>query len=270
MNSPFTVALREFASRLAILPKEPAEAIAARSLVRHIDELAANLEGEATSVDLVSVICHDLKDPLASIAMGTGYLRKGGELPESKQRVVEAMGRSAERMNRIVTDLHEIARLEAGRITLDQGPCDLGLVLRSAVKPFAGTAQERRIDLRVDLPAEAIPTTCDAPRVERIVACLVGTALLATPKDGRVSLWARPTPEEVRVAVSDTGSPIPAERLPDAFEHVSSSQRVRDGLGLELAIARALVELHGGTITATSSGNGEAPLTTFAFTLPRR
>jgi signal transduction histidine kinase len=271
MNSPFAAMLREFAERLASEPKVPAEAVAARRLALHLNELAACFEGQTSGPDAVSIVCHDLKDPLASIAMGAGFLKKAPDLSDARRRVLDAMARSADRMNRIVMDLYELARVESGRVVLDRSPNELGPILRDAVKSLAAAAEEQGVSLEMDVPAEPMQVTCDAPRVERIVACLARPAILATPKGGRVVVSARMQRDGARVTVTDTGTPIPAARLPEAFEQVANSKRVREGVGFELAIARALVELHGGTIGVTSrAGDDQGPSETmFAFTLPR-
>jgi signal transduction histidine kinase len=269
MSSPFTLALREFALRVAEMPAmRPAERVAARRLSRDLEQLAGSLEGRPEGVDLLSVICHDLKDPLASLTMGTGFLGRTGDLGEASRRVVAAMARSTERMDRIVTDLHELARFEAGRVVLELQERDLAALLRDAAAPFAAVADERGLTLDVELPAAPLLAKCDPARLEQALECLLGNAVRATPAGGRVVLSARVEPPGIRVAVTDTGARIPADRLKGAFDHLPGARRARDGVGLDLAIARAIVELHGGTIHVEASADDQPPVTTFAFTLP--
>jgi signal transduction histidine kinase len=269
LSSPFTKTVREFALRLAETPKEPAERVAARRLARDLEQLAGWLEGREAEVDLLSVICHDLRDPLASLVMGTGFLRRAGGLGNAGHRVVAAMTRSTDRMNQIVTGLHELARLEAGRVTLDLEDRDFIALLRSAAAPFAAVADERGIALVVDLPDAPAPLTCDPARLGQVLGYLLDNALRATPEGGRVAVSARVQPDAIHVEVTDSGTRIPADRLSGVFDYLPSARRARDGFGPDLAIARAVVELHGGTITVATSRDDQPALTTFAFTMPR-
>src|SRR5882672_8085823 len=120
MATPFVIALRGALALLAAAPAEANEAGVARKIVREIEQGLARFEGrEGTEGDLISIVCHDLKDPLASIVMGAGFLRKTVPADDgAARRVVEAIARSTERMGQVIGDFHDLAKLEAGRITL--------------------------------------------------------------------------------------------------------------------------------------------------------
>ena len=260
--------LRDARAALARVTVEPTQAAVARTITRDLDEAIARLEGTESERDLVSVVCHDLKDPLASIVMGAGFLKKAVPADQAApRRVVEAIARSAERLGQVVDDFHDLARLEAGLLTLDPRPSDVLETVRGAVTSLEPQAQARKIALTLEAPQERLIAMCDPARLIQIVAKLVGNALKFTPPDGRVTIRVEGEKDRVRVSVSDTGRGIPAERLPSIYDRAANARATpRDGPGLGLAIVRALVELHRGEI-AVESRVGEGSV--FSFTLPR-
>jgi signal transduction histidine kinase len=222
-------------------------------LAREIGEVIARLEGKAPERDLVSIVCHDLKDPLASIVMGAGFLKRTIAAEEaSARRVVEAIARSADRMNQVVSDFHDLAKIEAGTLGVDARPCDVAGAIEGAVSSFAGVARDRGVTLRFEA-IDAPEALCDRGRVGQIVSKLVGNALKFTEPGGEVQVRVEREGEHVRVSVRDTGRGIPPHNLVDIFDRAANARRTpRDGPGLGLAIARGLVELQGGTIGVTS------------------
>jgi signal transduction histidine kinase len=268
MSRPFIAALREARATLGdAVTAEPGEAAVARRLTRELDDAIAHLEGARPEKDLVSIICHDLKDPLASIVMGAGYLRKTIPPEETAaRRVVDAVARSADRMSQVVGDFHDLARLEAGTLPFEPRPCDVVATLQGAMPPLLAEARERNLTLTLEAPRSCPSAMCDRLRLLQIVSKLVGNALKFTPADGRIAVGVAGQEQSVRVSVSDTGRGIPPERIPTVFDHGANARRsARDGPGLGLAIVRGLVELHRGEI-AVDSRVGEG--TTFTFTLP--
>src|SRR5580698_10132851 len=138
MTTPFVIALRGALALLAAAPAEPAEAGVARRIVRDMEQCLARLEGrEGTEADLIAIVCHDLKDPLASIVMGAGFLKKTVPAEDGAAwRVVEAIARSTDRMGQVIGDFHDLAKLEAGRIQLDLRPWDVVAILQAAIPTF--------------------------------------------------------------------------------------------------------------------------------------
>jgi signal transduction histidine kinase len=271
MPSPVVVALAEARSRIASAVDsdmaEAGEAVVARRLARDLDEAILRLQGQDSERDLLSVVCHDLKDPLASIVMGAGFLKKtvAGE-ETSARRVIDAIARSAERMSQVVGDFHDLARLDAGRMVLDRQACDVNSTLHAAILSFEGSAKEARIRLELDLPDTPLNAFCDRGRLLQIVSKLVGNALRFTPPEGGVAVRASREGDLVRVSVSDSGRGIPAERLSTIFDYAANARRTpRDGPGLGLAIVRGLVELQGGRVMVESRVSEGS---VFAFTLP--
>jgi signal transduction histidine kinase len=269
MTVPLITSLREARAALAAaVTVEPGEMAMTRALVRELDDAIARLDGSEPDKDLVSIICHDLKDPLASIVMGAGYLKKTIPAEESAaRRVVDAISRSADRMNHVVSDFHDLAKLEAGLLPFEPQPCDVVATLHLAMAPLHAQARERAIALGLEVPNERPLAQCDRIRLGQIASKLIGNALKFTPPEGRIVVRVTAEDERVRISVSDTGRGIPAERLPVIFDRAANARHTpRDGPGLGLAIVRGLVELgHGEIMVESRVGEGS----TFAFTLPR-
>jgi signal transduction histidine kinase len=267
MTSPLLAALRQARDLVAAATVESGDAAVARRFLRDLDETIGRLGGDDPDKDLLSIVCHDLKDPLASIVMGSGFLKK--TLPSedtSSRRVVEAIGRSADRMANVVGDFHDLARLEAGRMQLDRRPCDVVAALEGAKASFEAQASPHGVLLELELPNAPLMALCDRARLIQVVLKLVANAVKFTTPQGRVTIRASGESERVRVSVADTGRGIAADRLPAIFDRRANARRTpRDGPGLGLAIVQALVEAHGGNVGVESrAGEGSV----FSFTLP--
>lgn len=281
-SSPFVLALRGALELLAAAAADtqPRESTVAKKIVRDIEQSLARFEGkDSTEADLISIVCHDLKDPLASIVMGAGFLRK--TIPPEDgagKRVVEAIARSTERMSQVIGDFHDLAKLEAGRITLDLRPWDVGPVLHAAVVSFEPKAKERGVRLELESPGTPLIALSDRARLLQVVSKLLGNAIKFTNPEGRIVLRAEARPAAggtgtggegagvVRVSVSDTGRGIPADRLGSIFNHAANARRTpRDGPGLGLAIAQGFLSLQGRRIEVESRVDEGS---VFSFTLP--
>jgi chemotaxis family two-component system sensor kinase Cph1 len=268
MATPFVIALRGALALLAAAPVEPREAGVARKLVRDIEQSLARFEGkEANEADLISIVCHDLKDPLASIVMGAGFLRKTIPTDDSAaRRVVDAIARSTDRMSQVISDFHDLAKLEAGRITVDLRAWDVAAILRAALPTFEPKARERGVRLELELPQAPLVALSDRARLLQVVSKLVGNAIKFTGAEGRVVIAAEERGDSVRIAVTDSGRGIPADRLLSIFDHVANARRTpRDGPGLGLAIAQGLVVLQGSKIDVESHVEKGS---VFSFSLP--
>jgi signal transduction histidine kinase len=254
MAGEVLTALREARSALdSAATAEPVEAPVAKKFAREIGEVIARFEGKPPERDLVSIVCHDLKDPLASIVMGAGFLKRTvAAEDESARRVVEAIARSADRMNQVVTDFHDLAKIEAGNLGIDLRPCEVACAIEGAVSSFAGQARDRGVALRFEA-ADAPVALCDRNRVVQIVSKLLSNALKFTEPGGEVVVRVERDGDHVRVSVRDTGRGIPSHCLEEIFDRAANARRTpRDGPGLGLAIARGLVELQGGSIGVKS------------------
>jgi PAS domain S-box-containing protein len=222
-----------------------------------------------TRDDVLQTIVHDLRNPLSAILLSGQFLRDTPELAasphltESMKDIVEA----AERMERLVQDLVDVTRIEMGALGLrrERVPVDRLLQVAADEASHLALARGLRLECRLPEPAPG-PVDADAVRVQQVLSNLLGNAIKFTPPGGRVLLTAEPEGGMVRFLVSDTGPGISLEAQPHLFDRFFQAHgRDRQGLGLGLAIARGLVEAHGGTIQVHSQPGEGA---TFAFTLP--
>jgi PAS domain S-box-containing protein len=219
----------------------------------------------------VGSVSHELRTPLTAIKGYAEFLEDGigGELPAPQQTFVGEILQGAARLERLVDDLLDFARMESGDFKLVLAESDLVAKVRAIAHAFKPQALEGAITLSLDVPDAPVPLRMDAGRIEQVLNNLVGNALKFTPPGGRVTVTVRPGAEAVRVEVADTGDGIAPDHLPHLFDRFyqvdNTSTRQVGGTGLGLTISKALVEAHGGTIGVESTpGRGS----TFWFTLP--
>ena len=218
----------------------------------------------------ISAVSHQLKTPLTSIRMAIHLLleEKVGELSPKQADLLGAAGEDAERLERIVDELLDIGRIEAGKGRMDLRPVlPVDLVSRE-MEAYHPAARDGGVSLVADLPATLPPVLVDPARVAHVFANLLSNALKYTLPGGKVTLSAKVEGDFVRFRVSDTGVGIPEKFLPRIFEQFFRvpDQGSGTGVGLGLAIVKDIVEAHGGTVGVESrEGAGSA----FHFTLRR-
>src|SRR4051794_13257976 len=212
--------------------------------------------------DFLANISHDLKTPLTSIQGFAGALVDGTCPPDAYPAVARIIYDEAERMGRLVGDVLQLSRLEAGDLPLTLAPLDLADLLRAGARRFAPAAQAAGVTLRVEAPTErALTVLGDQGRLEQVLGNLLENALRYTPAGGRIDLVASAAEAEgqplARLLVRDTGSGIAPTDLPRIFErfYQADKSRVagRAGAGLGLAIVKEVIERHGGTVRAEST-----------------
>ena len=257
----FTAVLRDITDRRAadqertrLLEAERAARAAAETALRTRDEVLA-------------VVSHDLRNPLSVIDMCAASLTD--KLPpddEGAHSLVRTIKSSTEWMNRLIEDLLDVARVEAGRLYLDRHPQDLVRVISEATVMLEPLIAEKSLTLHEDLPDHLPSANVDARRVVQVLENLVSNAVKHTAPGGEIRIRAESANGEVRISVRDTGCGIPAENLPHLFDRFWQAHGARrGGAGLGLAIAKGIVEAHGGRIWVESElGAGS----TFAFSLP--
>ncbi len=209
--------------------------------------------------DFVANVSHDLKTPLTSIQGYAQALLDGtASTPETQRRAASVIYEEATRMHRLVEQLLELARLDAGQIQMARVPMDLSELLSACVDRQRLRAQERGISLKLDVPG-SLPIVGDPDRLFQVFTNLLDNALTYTPAEGRVEVSAEMTTEEegtwAVVSVTDNGPGIPPEELPRLFERfyrVDKARRRGGGSGLGLAIVKELVEAHHGRVRAES------------------
>jgi len=249
------------------------------ALAQAFNRMAETLERtEQRRMELIGDVAHELRTPLSSIKGITEGLVDGVLTAESATFLL--VQREVARLQRLVHDLEELSRAEAGQVPLDPravAPADL---VRAAADRLRPQFEDKGVSLHDDAAdgstelAEVLPQVrADASRIIQVLLNLLGNALQYTPSGGQVTVRAwrvRRHGREVVIVVQDTGIGIPAEHLPHIFERFyrvdKSRSRPGGGSGIGLTIARHLVEAHGGRIWATSPGPGQG--STFSFTLP--
>ena len=215
---------------------------------------------------VLGVVAHDLRNPLNLIAETTQLLIEE-ELPARSRRALFGVTtRAMKQMNRLISDLLDTVRLEAGRLSLDMEDVSVEEIVYQAEETFRPIAYQRGIHLEIVLPNMDTALRADPLRVSQIMGNLIANALKFTPEQGHVTLRAAPNGPLVIFEVMDDGpgiSPAHLEHLFDRFWQARQSDN--RGVGLGLAIAKGLVEAHGGTMSVQSTvGTGS----TFSFTLP--
>lgn len=214
--------------------------------------------------NFIAILAHELRNPLAPILNAIEILElqdlKDPQDQESKDAVA-IIGRQARNITRLLDDLLDVSRLARGKIELQKESTDLALLVNHAIGTIRHFLESRRHILTVTFPAESIWVMADPVRVEQILVNLLTNAIKFTPRGGKVWLSIEKEGEMVMFRVRDSGMGISPEFLPkifDLFAQVDQSlARTERGLGVGLAIVKALVEMHGGVVQAQSEGLGQ-------------
>ncbi|MBC8446706.1 MAG: HAMP domain-containing protein [Chloroflexi bacterium] len=239
------------------------------SLARAFNRMAETLERtEQRRMELIGDVAHELRTPLSSVRGIMEGLVDGVLPPEPAAFLL--VQREVGRLQRLVHDLEELSRAEAGQIPLELhsvAPADL---VRAAADRLRPQFEDKGVNLHVDVPTNLPQVRADPNRIIQVLLNLLGNALQYTPSGGQVTVRAWRDGREVVIVVQDTGIGIPAEHLPHIFERFyrvdKSRSRPGGGSGIGLTIAKHLVEAHAGRIWATSPAPGQG--STFSFTLP--
>ena len=217
--------------------------------------------------DLLGVVAHDLRNPINAIHLAAEILQRRPDDLALTQQSAQTILRSSERAIRLIQDLLDVRRIEAGHLALERRALAPSGVIAEAIEAQRQLAEAASIALRVELPAAPPEVWADPDRVQQLFENLLGNALKFTPAGGTITVGAREQDKEVLFWVRDTGMGIPAEALPNVFDRFWQAQKsARQGVGLGLAIVKGIVEAHGGRIWAESAVREGAK---FSFTLPR-
>lgn len=235
------------------------------------DKIAQLKEVDRLKGDFINAASHELRTPLTSIRGYAEFLEDAVAGPINLQQLayVQQIQAGTERLQRIVDDMLDFARLEAGTFQLVPRGSDLAEVVRTEVASLAPQATNAQVSLEVRLPEAPLAAHFDPQRIGQVLLNLIGNALKFTPQGGRITVTAKRLGEHVQVAVTDTGIGIAEENLPHLFSKFyqvnPSLTREHGGAGLGLSITKALVEAHRGELGVESTpGLGS----TFWFTLP--
>ncbi|HEY6463760.1 MAG TPA: response regulator [Polyangiaceae bacterium] len=260
-------------ARLALTARRRAEALAAERAELYEKEKRGReaLEDAHRAKDqFLAVISHELRTPLHAISGWSQMLAQNEDDPAVRARAVASIRRNAQAQGHLIDSVLDITRLTGGRVTMAREPIDLAQLLRNTVDSFTPMLEEKKLTLKAVLPEIAPVVLGDEQRVRQVFTNLLGNATKFTPAGGTVRVSLESNGSTVRAEVSDTGSGIEPSFLPHVFEPFRQEDpgwaRAQGGLGLGLAITKALVELHGGTIEVRSEGHGQG--TTVSVTLP--
>jgi PAS domain S-box-containing protein len=221
--------------------------------------------------EFLAMLAHELRNPLAPIRNAMHVLRCDGEDAQRRARLLALMERQTAHMVRLVDDLLEVSRITQGKIHLSKEVVELRQLIHESVESATPALEATQVQLALDLPAQPLRLLADPVRLAQVVGNLLHNACKYTPRQGHVSLALRRDGGWAQVRVSDDGEGIPADMLERVFElftQVKPAQgRGQGGLGIGLALVRALVELHGGQVWAESAGPGRGTSVTLRLPL---
>lgn len=221
--------------------------------------------------EFLALLSHELRTPLTSI-LGWSQMLTDVDLDDDvSKRALEIIVRNARAQRQLIDDLLDISRIITGKLRLEVRPVELAPIIEAVVESVRPAADARCIHLQTALDRLTSRISGDPDRLQQIVWNLLTNAIKFTPKGGRIVVWLECIESDVEITISDTGQGIGPELLPHVFDRFrqsdSSSSRNHGGLGLGLSIVRQLVELHGGTVTAESRGEGEGTTIRVIFPL---
>jgi PAS domain S-box-containing protein len=245
------------AEREQLLQREQAAREAAETANRIKDEFLA-------------VLSHELRSPLNPI-LGWSKLLQQGKLDAAKTKTALAtIERNAKLQSQLIEDLLDISRILRGKLSLNEMPVDLSMVIRAALETVRLAAEAKSLHIQTTFSPDAVTVIGDAGRLQQVVWNLLSNAVKFTPQDGQITVRLTQTGTHAQIQVTDTGKGINPDFLPYVFEHFrqedGATTRKFGGLGLGLAIARQIVELHGGRIWVESPGEDQGA--TFTVQIP--
>ena len=242
--------------------------VAVLGVVRDITELK---KLDRMKDEFVSMVSHELRTPLTVIQGILANFLDGivGEFSEKQKHYLVTMNDDVLRLSRIIDDILNLSKLEAGAMALHRRDTDIGDLAKKCADGLAGQASKKKISISVESTQNLPPLNIDPDKIEEVFINLINNAIKFTPESGKISVRISGTKELAEISVTDTGMGIEGDQIPHLFSKFFQIGRVQGpgtkGTGLGLAICREIIELHGGRIWAQSEpGKGS----TFSFTLP--
>jgi len=241
---------------IELLERAVVEAAQAREARARREQAEAASE---TKDRYIATLSHELRNPLAALSNAVYLL--GMESGSDARPTLEMMQRQIDQLTRMVNDLLDVSRVTHGKVTLQLAAVDLAQVIAQAIETAEPALQKSRLRLTRALPADPVTVQGDAARLLQVFSNLLDNAAKFTPPGGEIGVTLEREGTEALATVSDNGLGIEASFLPTMFEAFTqadtSLERTTSGLGLGLALARQIVEAHGGRIVATSAGRGQ-------------
>jgi len=241
-----------------------------RLLGRESSARAAAEESNRLKDEFLATVSHELRTPLTAI-LGWSRMLEAGGLDESvAARAIQTIRRNAKTQSQIIDDILDVSRIITGNLYLDLQPIELGPVIEAAINVVRPTAEAKGIQIETEFDAQPAMVSGDSNRLQQVVWNLLSNAIKFTPSGGLVRIAVQHADSCIEIKVADNGQGIERDFLPFVFDRFrqadSTTTRRHSGLGLGLAIARHLVEIHGGTVLAESAGENEGA--TFTVRLP--
>jgi signal transduction histidine kinase/ActR/RegA family two-component response regulator len=219
-----------------------------------------------TKDEFLAMLAHELRSPLGAISNAVRVLELSHAEGEAATRAHEVIARQVGQISHLINDLLDAERVVSGKIRLERRPLDMAEAVRRAVATFAG---DPRLARHIDISAAPLWVDADAVRLEQVLSNVLTNAIKYTPPDGQIRVALHADGNDAVLIVEDTGFGVSAELMPFIFDmYVQADRtlnRAQGGLGIGLPLVRRLVELHGGTIDASSAGEGQG--TTFTLRL---
>ena len=227
-----------------------------RDISDRVQALQALRDADRRKDEFIAMLAHELRNPLAPIRNGVQLLRLGDGVADLRAQTLDMIDRQAAHLVHLVDDLLDVSRITSGKMTLQKAAVEVSAVAASAIETCRPAIEAARHTLEVALPDESLLVHADFVRLAQVLANLLGNAARYTAGGGRIELKVRRDGREAVITVSDNGMGIAPDFLPRVFDMFmqGASDRSQGGLGIGLALARRLVELHGGSIDARSEG----------------
>ncbi|MBN3958106.1 response regulator [Nostoc sp. NMS8] len=259
------------ASLLQSVSDQMAIALERNNLLNSIQQQAEQLQrANQIKDEFLAVLSHELRSPLNPILGWAKLLQKGNLNPERTTTGLEIIERNAQLQAQLINDLLDISRILQGKLSLNQMPVDLGAVIAGALETVHLAAVAKSLQIETTFSPNAKTVIGDAGRLQQVVWNLLSNAVKFTPEGGQITVALAHTDTHAQIQVTDTGKGINPDFLPYIFEHFrqedAATTRKFGGLGLGLAIARQIVEMHGGTIATESPGDEQGA--TFTVQIP--
>ena len=248
---------RADAERNELLERESSARRAAEDAARVKDQFLATLS-------------HELRTPMSAVLGWLHLLRSGKLQPDQRAKALETIERNARLQNQLINDLLDVSRIITGQLRIDRDRIYPSVILESAIQSVRPQASARQITIDVMLPEDLLLVWGDPTRLQQVVTNLLVNAIKFSRENGSIEVVLRSLAKAVQITITDHGEGIAPDALRYIFERFrqadGSITRAHGGMGLGLAIARHILDLHGGTVTATSEGRGRGA--TFTVTLP--
>jgi PAS domain S-box-containing protein len=236
-------------------------------------EIASRMKDE-----FIATMSHELRTPLTAVLGWVRMLVAGNLDGEAQKKALQVIERNVKSQAQLIEDLLDMSRIMTGKLRLNVKPVDPATIVTDAVEAIRPAAEAKNIRVHTILDSSAHPISGDADRLQQVVWNLLVNAIKFTPRGGQIGVTLERISSHVELSVTDTGIGIQPEFLPNMFNRFTQADasitRSHGGLGVGLAIVRYIVELHGGTVTAFSAGEGQGSTFTLAFPLsaarPRR